>query len=141
MFEDFDFCLLDDPGFKEDAVREELIVPILNRLGYTASGEHRIVRSKPLVHPFVSIGTKQYKINIIPDYLLSVGGLTKWVLDAKRPGEEILTGTNVEQAYSYAIHKDVRVSLYGLCNGHTLLGFPHQSCGAGSERAAHGNKC
>jgi len=123
MFENFDFSLLADPGFKEDAVREELIVPILNRLGYSASGENRIVRSKPLIHPFVYIGTKKYKVNVIPDYLLAVGGSTKWVLDAKAPTEAILAGKNVEQAYSYAIHKDVRVSIYGLCNGHTLAVF------------------
>ena len=127
MFDDFDFSLLADPEFKEDAVREELIVPILNRLGYSASGEHRIVRSKPLVHPFVHIGTKQYKVNIIPDYLLYVNGMPKWVLDAKAPGEDTLRGKNIEQAYSYAIHKDVRVSIYGLCNGHTLTIF-HINC-------------
>jgi hypothetical protein len=123
MFEHFDFAILDDPDFKEDAVREELIVPILNRLGYSATGEHRIHRSKPLVHPFVYIGTKQYKVNIIPDYLLAVDGSIRWVLDAKAPAEDILKGKNVEQAYSYSIHKDVRVSVYGLCNGHDLAVF------------------
>ena len=123
MFDTFDFSILADPDFKEDAVREELIVPILNRLGYSATGEHRICRSKPLVHPFVYIGTKQYKVNIFPDYILSVAGSVKWVLDAKAPSEEILTGKHVEQAYSYAIHKDVRVSVYGLCNGHTIVVF------------------
>lgn len=123
MFGHFDFSILADVDFKEDAVREELIVPILNRLGYSATGEHRILRSKPLVHPFVYIGTKQFKVNIIPDYLLSVAGSIKWVLDAKAPAEDILSGKHVEQAYSYAIHKDVRVSVYGLCNGHTLAVF------------------
>lgn len=123
MFDHFDFTILDDPNFKEDAVREELIVPILNRLGYSATGEHRIIRSKPLVHPFVYIGTKNYKVNIIPDYLLAVSGTIKWVLDAKAPPEDILTGKHVEQAYSYAIHKDVRVPIYGLCNGHELAVF------------------
>lgn len=34
MFEEFDFSLLDDPEFKEDAVREEIVAPILNRLGF-----------------------------------------------------------------------------------------------------------
>jgi hypothetical protein len=36
--EDFDFALLDSPDFKEDAVREEIIHPLLNALGYAASG-------------------------------------------------------------------------------------------------------
>ena len=95
MFGHFDFSILADVDFKEDAVREELIVPILNRLGYSATGEHRILRSKPLVHPFVYIVTKQFKVNIIPDYLLSVAGSIKWVLDAKAPAEDILSGKHV----------------------------------------------
>ena len=123
MFNHFDFSILADPDFKEDAVREELITPILNRLGYSATGDHRILRSKTLVHPFVDIGTKNYKVNIFPDYLLSVSGSIKWVLDAKAPGENILTGKHVEQAFSYAIQKDVRVLVYGLCNGHALAIF------------------
>jgi hypothetical protein len=44
-------------------------------------------------------------------------------LDAKRPSEEILSGPNVEQAYSYAIHKDVRVELFALCNGRQFALF------------------
>jgi Type I restriction enzyme R protein N terminus (HSDR_N) len=123
MFEHFDFSILGDPEFKEDAVREELIVPILNRLGYAATGAHRITRSKSLVHPFVYIGTKAYKVNIFSDYLLSVDGSVGWVLDAKGPSEAIGTGRHVEQAYSYAIHPDVRASIYALCNGHVLAVF------------------
>jgi len=34
----------------------------------------------------------------------------------KAPSENIFTGKNVEQAYSYAMHRDIRVPLYGLCN-------------------------
>ena len=37
-----------------------------------------------------------------------------WVLDAKAPGQEIKSGTNPEQVYSYAIHPDIRASYYAL---------------------------
>jgi hypothetical protein len=123
MFEDFDFSLLDDPDFKEDSVREELISPLLNRLGYSASGANRIIRSKSLAHPYVLIGTKSHKVNIIPDYLLKVGEEHCWILDAKAPGEEISKGRNVEQVFSYAIHPDVRAFRYALCNGRELVVF------------------
>lgn len=59
MFDEFDFKLLDDPDFKEDSVREELILPIIKKLGYSASGDSRIIRSKSLVHPYVAIGSQQ----------------------------------------------------------------------------------
>jgi hypothetical protein len=64
LFKNFDFSLLDLPDFKEDSVREELITPLLHALGYKAYGEFQILRSKPLVHPFVMIGSKKHKINI-----------------------------------------------------------------------------
>lgn len=104
MFENFDFSLLDDPEFKEDAVREEIVAPILNRLGYTASGPNRIIRSRSLTHPFVSIGTQQRKINIIPDYLICIESNNAFILDAKAPTQILQNSKHVEQAYSYAIH-------------------------------------
>lgn len=123
LFKNFDFNLLDSPDFKEDSVREELITPLLHALGYQARGEFQILRSKALVHPFVMIGSKQHKVNIIPDYLLRVKNHFAWVLDAKRPDQKIVNHTNVEQVYSYAIHPEVRVDLYALCNGRELVVF------------------
>jgi hypothetical protein len=123
MFEDFNFRLLDSPEFKEDSVREELITPILHKLGYRAGGDFQIIRSKALTHPFVLIGTVERKIIITPDYLMQVYEDFAWILDAKHPNQNITNGKNVEQAYSYAIHPDVRVKLYALCNGHELTVF------------------
>lgn len=120
MFDDFDFEILDDPEFREDSVREELVVPLLRELGYSASPPHKIIRSKRLEHPFAYIGSIPKKICIIPDYLLQRDEQNAWIMDAKGPSEDIESGKNVEQAYSYAIHKDIRVPLYALCNGRNL---------------------
>src|ERR1039458_1534033 len=106
---DFDFSLLDSPDFKEDSVREEIIMPMLKALGYSSSGPNKITRSKALQHPFITIGAKRRPIQLIPDYLLSVQDNLTTVLDAKAPGEEIKFGDNVEQVYSYAIHPEIRV--------------------------------
>lgn len=123
MFENFDFELLKSLDFKEDSVREELITPLLHSLGYQAKGTFQIIRSKALVHPFVMIGSKKHKINIVPDYLLRVKNDYAWVLDAKHPSQNIVSSINVEQVYSYAIHPEIRVQLYALCNGHELTVF------------------
>lgn len=117
MFKNLDFTILEDKNFKEDSVREEIIVPIINKLGYSATGEHKIIRSKGLKHPFVMIGTTKKPITIIPDYILSPNSSDYWVLDAKAPTENIYSGKNVEQAYSYAIHPEIRVKFFALCNG------------------------
>ena len=123
LYSDFDFSILEDKQFKEDSVREELIVPLLRKLGYSASGLNKIIRSKALLHPYVSFGTQKRKIYITPDYLLQINDINYCILDAKSPKEVIHTGKNVEQAYSYAIHKDVRVNYYALCNGYEFVLF------------------
>jgi DNA modification methylase len=115
--------LLDSPDFKEDSVREELILPILKFLGYSPSGKNRILRSKKLTHPFVKTGSGDRQITNFPDYLLKVDDKYGWTLDAKGPDEEIKTGGNVEQTYFYAIHPDIRVQKYALCNGREFAAF------------------
>jgi hypothetical protein len=113
----FEFEVLDDPDFKEDSVREEIISPIIKAAGYGLTKPSKIIRSKPLEHPFVSIGSARKKITCIPDYLFEVNDRYAWILEAKGPSENILEGKHVEQAYSYAIHSEIRVPLFALCNG------------------------
>lgn len=117
MFEDFDFSILHDPEFKEDSVREELILPIIKKLGYKISGDSRIIRSKNLIHPYVAIGSQQRKISIIPDYLFLSDNKPFWILDAKAPSEKITKSEHTQQAYSYAIHPEIRAKIFALCNG------------------------
>jgi len=113
----FNFELLDDPEFGEDSVREELVVPIIKALGYSADGRFKIVRSRKLLHPFVSIGSQRKPINVIPDYVFEIDGKPCWILDAKAPGESIVKSVHVEQAYSYAMHSEIRSVYFALCNG------------------------
>jgi len=75
VFSGFDFSLLDSPDFKEDSVREELILPMLKELGYSAQGENKIHRSKSVSHPFVQTGSGKHQLTSVPDYLLEVGGV------------------------------------------------------------------
>jgi hypothetical protein len=123
VYEDFDFSRLNFPDFKEDSVREALIQPLLMALYYAESGPYKIIRSKTLTHPFIKIGSKKRPIKQIPDYLLEVDGSYAWVLDAKAPDEDVLNHEHQEQIYSYAIHPDVRVKWYALCNGREFILF------------------
>lgn len=104
-----------NPDFKEDSVREVIILPILKELGYK---QNNIVRSKTLEHPFLKIGSKKRKIKLIPDYSLKVEENNfAWVLDAKAPGEKVKDSDNIEQVYSYATHPEIRSTYFSLCNG------------------------
>lgn len=104
----------DNPDFKEDSVREIIILPILKALGYN---NNTIERSKNLKHPFLKTGSKKRPINLVPDYLLKVENNYAWTLDAKAPNEKIVNSDNVEQVYSYAMHPEIRSTYFALCNG------------------------
>lgn len=115
FFSGIDFKRLgSEVEFKEDSVREVIILPILRELGYE---QGMIERSKTLKHPFLKVGSTQKRVTMIPDYLLKVGENYAWVLDSKSPKEKIVNNENVEQVYSYATHPEIRTTYFALCNG------------------------
>ncbi|MBO4827405.1 MAG: type I restriction enzyme HsdR N-terminal domain-containing protein [Prevotella sp.] len=100
---------------KEDTVREVIILPLLKYLGYR---EDNIVRSLTLKHHFLKTGSnKKHPIHLIPDYVLKIEDRYAWVLDAKGPRENLLDEDYVGQAYSYAVHPEIRSIYFALCNG------------------------
>jgi hypothetical protein len=121
MFQNFDPSLFDDSNFKEDSVREVIIVPMLTRLGYHVCGDQTVVRSKSLVQPFIYAGTRRHPVTIIPDYTLCFNGNPVAVLDAKGPAEQLDLQAHIQQAYSYAIHPEIRTHHFALCNGRRLV--------------------
>jgi len=115
LFQDLNFkTIAADVDFKEDSVREVIILPILNALGYSGIN---IVRSKSLIHPFLKTGSTKRKVTLVPDYILKVADNFAWVLDAKEPNQKIVNDDNVEQVYSYADHREIRSTYFSLCNG------------------------
>lgn len=116
LFKDTDFSTLrDNNDFKEDSVREVIISPLLEYLGYRQCD---IIRSKSLLHPFYKTGTqKKRPIKLIPDYLLKVDQNYAWVLDAKGPRESIYDQEYITQVYSYAVHPEICSIYFAICNG------------------------
>lgn len=112
--------------FKEDSVREVIILPILKELGYK---QLNIIRSKTLQHPYLTYGSKRKPVKLIPDYSLKVEENFAWVLDAKAPNEKIVSDDNVEQVFSYASHPEIRSVYFALCNGNEFALYRTQSTG------------
>lgn len=123
MFSGITKQVLNDPEFKEDSVRELIIAPMITKLGYLPAGNPRVIRSKTLKHPFIRVGTRNHPVKTIPDYSFIVDEKTLLILDAKAPNEDVLNPEHVQQAYSYAIHPEVRCDEFGLCNGKELVVF------------------
>lgn len=116
--------ILQSSDFKEDSVRETIILPILYELGYK---EDNIIRSKQLDHPFLKVGSKKIPIKLIPDYLLKIKENYAWVLEAKSPNEKIIDSEHVEQVYSYSAHPEVRSVYFALCNGEEFALFKREA--------------
>ncbi|MDR2485740.1 MAG: type I restriction enzyme HsdR N-terminal domain-containing protein, partial [Treponema sp.] len=115
LFGSLDFSsILSNKDFKEADVRALIIDPILKELGFT---RETILREKALQSPFLRTGSKKRKVTLIPDYALKVENGFAWVLDAKAPHQKIVDDGNVEQAYSYAAHPEIRSNYFALCNG------------------------
>lgn len=126
---DFDFSLLDDKDFKEDSVREDIIVPLLKELGFESKKSKNgltLKRSVALKSDTIIGSNKPIKSKelIIPDYVLYIDGEPQCVLDAKAPTVNISIRSNAErQVFYYAINKEIKAPFYAICNGKYFLIF------------------
>src|SRR5437868_4948471 len=95
-------------GANEQTLREELIFPVLDELGYGQSTLNPIRRepSYQLVDPYLFEGRHRVRI----DYLPTVLGRELWVLEAKGSDDKDPYRT-LRQARSYAVHPEIRAPL------------------------------
>lgn len=123
IFGNIDKNIFDNPEFKEDSVRELIIMPILTKLGYPPIGSTRVTRSKSLHNPFIRVGKRNHPVTTIPDYTFYIDDKPRFVLDAKAPNQDIMLAEHLQQVYSYAIHPEIRCEEFGLCNGREIALF------------------
>lgn len=103
----------------EQDVREELLAPLLKKLGYKRGTSNDLIREKLLKYDSISLGRKKKKdLKLLgrADYILKVVGGKRWVLEAKPPHEEICE-ESIAQALSYARHPEVSAVYAAICNG------------------------
>jgi len=115
LFEPIDFTQLN-----ETDIREEILAPLLRRLGYRSGTNNNIIREQSLRYPRFFLGRK--KPNTDPelrgkaDYICEVDRRIRWTIEAKTPAAEISLD-DIEQAFTYASHPEVRAVYFCLCNG------------------------
>lgn len=114
---EFNYNVLSDPEFKEDAVREEIVMPLLKALGYHYEGRFKIVRGRPLKVPYYMVGSRKYDVSIFPDYILEFEERCACIVEVKAPTESLYDVKHIGQAYSYAAHREIQADYYALCNG------------------------
>jgi hypothetical protein len=123
MFPGIDSSIFINPEFKEDAVREFILAPMVRKLGYLPTGDTRVTLSKTLRNPFIRIGTTNHPVTTVPDYTFYINNKPLFVLDAKSPSESVLNLNHIQQAYSYAVHPEIRCEQFGLYNGKEIAIF------------------
>lgn len=102
----------------ESGVREEIIAPILKALNYSAQGPNDVRYEVKLINARDFLGRKK---NSDPplmgraDYLCRAGGKVAWTIEAKPPLP--ISEDDVQQAYTYAKHPEVRAVYFCVCNG------------------------
>lgn len=109
----------------EADVREDIAAPFLKALGYARGTENDIERERLLRYKSLQLGRK--KPNDMPlggkaDYLLTVAGAGRWVLETKPPYEDIDVDT-IDQTLSYARHPEVCAHYAAILNGHRFVVF------------------
>lgn len=112
-------------GANETDVREEIAAPFLAVLGYKRGTENDILREFSLAYDRIFLGRK--KPNDPPlrgraDYVLSVTGAGRWVLEIKAPSVAIDQDA-IDQAISYARHPEVSATYAAVLNGIRFVVF------------------
>ena len=118
--------------FSENDVRETVIRPLLGRLGYSPD---MVTTQLPLRYRWLFLGHKKGASKDRPlrgeaDYIMDVDRRLRWVVEAKKPGE--ITEDDREQAFSYAMHPEVRAVVFSIISGDRFefySTFHHPECG------------
>lgn len=111
---------MDISDFTEADVREEIIAPVLARLGYKSGTANHVRRELTLRYPKDFLGRKKPasdpSLRGRADYVCEVDSRIRWTIEAKPPTEPISTD-DIEQAYTYAKHPEIRAPYFVVCNG------------------------
>lgn len=114
MFREFNFDKMN-----ETDVRENIVSPLLKEMQYRHSTQNDIITEQTLRYPKSYIGRKKKKdpeLRGKADYILEVDKRIRWVIEVKASGVTI-GPDDIDQAYSYAYHPEVRALYFVVTNG------------------------
>lgn len=104
----------------ETDVREIIVRPLLEQLGYKHGTEANIRTEQRLVYARSFLGrknpAKDPPLVGIADYICEVVSFGRWVIEVKAPSEQ-LTKDVIEQAHTYAAHPEIAASHFMVTNG------------------------
>jgi hypothetical protein len=115
--------MADAPDFdtmNETDVREIIVRPLIERLGYRHGTDANIITEKTLRYERAFLGRKNPKADppLVgrADYICEVVSYGRWVVEVKAPAETISQDV-VEQAHTYASHPEIAAHFFLVTNG------------------------
>jgi Type I restriction enzyme R protein N terminus (HSDR_N) len=112
-----------EPSFEtmnEQDVREIIIRPLIESLGYRHGTDATIITEKTLRYDHHFLGRKDPKkdprLQGRADYICDVISFGRWVVEVKAPSED-LSQDVVEQAHTYAAHPEIAATFFLVSNG------------------------
>jgi hypothetical protein len=110
----------DFASMNETDVREIIVRPLLERLGYRHGTDANIRTEQRLTYAHTFLGRKNPKkdppLAGRADYICDAISFGRWVVEVKAPGEE-LTQNAIQQAHTYAAHPEVAAAFFLVTNG------------------------
>jgi hypothetical protein len=103
----------------ETDVREEILAPLIRHLGYRSGSEHHVIREQWLTHKQLQLGRRSKDDPYLKgkaDYVCIAGGRVSWVVEAKA-GSVDIGQEDIDQAWSYASHPEIRAVYFLVSNG------------------------
>lgn len=114
---------MDSPDFhsmNETDVREIVVRPLLERLGYRHGTEATIRTEVPLRYNNAFLGRKKPgrdpPLRGKADYICDAIPYGRWVVEVKNPNEDLTTEAK-EQTHTYAAHPEIAAGFFMLTNG------------------------
>lgn len=110
-------------AMNETDVREIIVRPLLNRLGYEHGTENTIRTEQTFRYAKAFLGRKNAAKDppLVgrADYILEVASIGRWVVEVKGAAEELGRDV-VEQAHTYAAHPEVAALYFMVTNGRSF---------------------
>ena len=110
----------DFENMNETDVREEIVRPLISRLGYRHGTEAYVQTEVRLSYGAAFLGRKDPKKDPLlqgrPDYVCGVVAAGRWIIEVKAPGAGIGRET-VQQAHTYAAHPEIAAYFFIVTSG------------------------